>query len=237
MNDPVEATLHAQKQVRTTSTRPFVCLSYAQSLDASISAQPGKPTAISSPESLSMTHQMRALHDCILIGINTALSDDPQLSVRLVEGQDPVPVILDSELRLKPDSRMLSPSRTVRIFCAHPIDEQRAEPLIAAGASIHTVPTTSAGFLQISNVLSELSSMGYRSVMVEGGANVITEFLSARAVDWMVITIGSLLLGGLRVPLAPPEAEAWSPVRLDLKGAHFYGPDLVVWGQPKWELQ
>jgi 3,4-dihydroxy 2-butanone 4-phosphate synthase/GTP cyclohydrolase II len=237
MNDPIAATLGALGQYADGSKQLSVCLSYAQSLDGSITAQAGKPTAISSPESLSMTHQLRALHDCLLIGINTALSDDPRLNVRLAEGQDPVPVILDTELKLKPNSRLMSAHQNVQIFCAPPFDKQRAAALIGAGASIHPVTKTGQGLLDIPSVLDKLSSLGYRTLMVEGGATVITEFLSVQAVDWIVLTIGPVLLGGLRVPISRPYSQAWSPVNMDVKGTRFYGPDLVIWGKPVWELQ
>ena len=80
--------------------RPFVTLSYAQSLDGSIATAAGQPLRISSPQSMIMTHALRAAHDAILVGINTVLADDPSLTVRLDEGNNPQPIVLDSQLRM-----------------------------------------------------------------------------------------------------------------------------------------
>ena len=79
--------------------RPRVTLTYAQSLDGSITARSGAPLSLSGAESLHYTHQLRAAHDAILVGIGTVLSDDPRLDVRLVTGPSPRPIVLDSELR------------------------------------------------------------------------------------------------------------------------------------------
>ena len=89
------------------SQRPSVTLTYAQSLDGSITTQRGKPTAISGKESLLLTHQLRATHDAILVGIGTILADNPRLNVRLAVGPHPQPVILDSQLRFPLDAKLL----------------------------------------------------------------------------------------------------------------------------------
>ncbi|HRE30133.1 MAG TPA: dihydrofolate reductase family protein, partial [Anaerolineales bacterium] len=75
-------------------------VSYAQSLDGCLAAAVGAPLALSGPEALRFTHQLRATHAAILVGIGTVLADDPQLTVRLVDGVHPQPVVLDSQLRL-----------------------------------------------------------------------------------------------------------------------------------------
>jgi GTP cyclohydrolase II len=235
MNDPIEATLRAQSEGTSNATRPFICLSYAQSLDGSIAAQPGKPYPISGRASLAMTHQLRAMHDSILIGIGTALADNPQLNVRLNEGDDPDPVILDSTLRLPPESRLLSSGRTTHIFCAKPIDNNRARRLSASGAQIHPTLQIDGRFLDFHNVLQKLQSLGYRSVMIEGGATVITQSLQEKIVDWIVITTAPLLLGGLHAPLSAVDGVELNPVQIKAEGTAMYGVDRVLWGRPMWE--
>src|SRR5262249_3832268 len=79
--------------------RPFVTLSYAQSVDGSIAARPGQPLALSGAQSMTLTHQLRVAHDAILVGIGTVLADNPRLTVRLVEGKNPQPIVADSHLR------------------------------------------------------------------------------------------------------------------------------------------
>ncbi len=78
--------------------RPAITLSYAQSLDGSLTTRRGRPLALSGPESYQLTHHLRADHDAILVGIDTVLADDPRLTVRGVRGEAPQPVVLDSRL-------------------------------------------------------------------------------------------------------------------------------------------
>lgn len=185
-----------------------------------------------------MTHQLRAAHDGILIGIGTALADNPRLNVRLSDGEDPDPIVLDSKLRLPPDSQLLSkPNRHVHIFCSEPIDAQRAAALESAGASIHPIPENGRGLLDIDSVLNGLQEMGYRSLMVEGGATVIAEFIHAKSIDWFVITVAPLMLGGLKVALPRPGADGWAPVQFVPWGTGMYGRDRVIWGRPAWEAR
>jgi riboflavin-specific deaminase-like protein len=79
--------------------RPFVTLSYAQSLDGSIADRPGRPLALSGEASMALTHSLRASHEAILVGIGTVLADNPSLNVRLVAGKNPQPIVVDSRLR------------------------------------------------------------------------------------------------------------------------------------------
>ena len=105
--------------------RSFVTLSFAQSLDGSITVKRGQFTAISGSESMHLTHQLRAAHQAILIGIGTALSDDPQLSVRLVDGQQPQPVVVDSQLRLPLTAKLFTQPRLPWIFTTPEASEAR----------------------------------------------------------------------------------------------------------------
>ena len=87
--------------------RPLVTLSYAQSLDGCIAAGPGQRLSLSGPEALMLTHELRAAHAAILVGIGTVLADDPRLTVRLVPGSHPQPVVVDSRLRIPDDCYLL----------------------------------------------------------------------------------------------------------------------------------
>ena len=95
------------KRLPGAAGRPVVTLSYAQSLDGSIAARRGFPLQISGTESAQLTHQLRAVHDAILVGIGTVLADDPHLTVRHAQGKDPQPVVLDSQLRFPLGAKLL----------------------------------------------------------------------------------------------------------------------------------
>jgi 3,4-dihydroxy 2-butanone 4-phosphate synthase/GTP cyclohydrolase II len=210
---------------------PWVTLSYAQSLDGSIAAKPGKPLQLSNPHSQALTHQLRSLHDAVLVGINTVLADDPQLTVRLVKGKNPRPVVLDGRLRLPLSSKLLRPP------CVPPIvatttkaSAQREKALREAGAQIIRLRSRRNGFVDLRQLLTHLHQLGIRSLMVEGGAKVITDFLTMQLVDQMVVTIAPLVVGGMNavtpfVPKLRPRLRS----RLTNVQYHSFGGDLVVY--------
>ena len=103
---PLDALRAARKSTPSSKKRPFTTLSYAQSLDGSLALHAGEPYLISGRGSLKLTHMLRAEHDAILVGIGTILADNPQLNVRLTAGADPQTIILDSQLRTPPESKV-----------------------------------------------------------------------------------------------------------------------------------
>lgn len=209
--DPTDLLLKAAAPQDPRLGRPFVTLSYAQSLDGSIAARSGRPLALSGPESMTLTHSQRACHDAILVGIGTVLADNPRLTVRLVAGRDPQTVIMDSRLRFPPYAELLRHGRSPWIATAQEADSQRLEALETAGARVFRLPSAD-GWVDLVSLLKLLSDLGIHSLMVEGGARVITSFLVSRLVDQMVLTIAPWLVGGLRVVDhlgAPPICRAF----------------------------
>jgi len=177
--------------------RPFVTLTYAQSLDGSISASSEAPLRISGPESMEITHTLRASHDAILVGINTVLSDNPRLTVRHAEGDHPRPVILDTRLRC-PETAHIFQNEQVSPIIATSSDanRDRQQILERAGATVLHLECDEAGVC-LDDLLQALHAEGIESVMVEGGSEVITSFLRQRLVDYLIITIAPMLVGGV----------------------------------------
>ena len=137
---------------------------------------------------MAMTHGLRAAHEAILVGIGTVLADNPRLNVRLVEGPDPQPVILDSRLRFPPYANLLKNGRSPLIAANAGADAERRQALEAAGARVLVLPGNN-GWVDLADLLKHLGSMGINSLMVEGGARVITSFLASRLVDQVVLTL------------------------------------------------
>jgi GTP cyclohydrolase II len=215
-------------------SRPYITLSYAQSLDGSITARRGQPLAISGPESMAMTHQLRANHDAILVGIGTVLADDPGLTVRLVNGRTPQPIILDSQLRFPLDAKMLNNPRPPWIAAATPIDAARREQLEAAGAQVLAVPPNSQGQVDLPALLAQLRQRGIERLMVEGGASVITNFLAAQLADRIVLTIAPVLVGGLNAVGSLIQPARTGFPRLRSPRYEQMGDDLVLSGDVMW---
>ena len=214
------------------NARPHITLAYAQSLDGSLAAHPGEPLALSGPESLRLTHQLRAQHDAILVGIGTVLADDPRLNVRLVEGPDPQPVILDSHLRFPLDARLLGNSRKPWIVSVKPpppqASEDRAKVLESTGVEVLKMPADPRGRVDLPAMLNALASRGINSLMVEGGAQVITAFLNARLVDELVLTLAPVFVGGLRAVDSLLSGDSFP--RLNVVSVEPCGPDWIIRG-------
>jgi len=218
--------------------RPLVGLCYAQSLDGCLTDQPGSPLALSGPQSSELTHRLRASFDGILVGIGTLLADDPELTVRLVAGRHPQPIILDSHLRTPLEARLLRSNRQAPrpwIAAEDPPDPTRSSQLRAAGAQLIPLPSNPKG-LDLVRLLELLPAMGIHSLMVEGGAQVITSFLSQGLADFAVITLSPCFLGGLPVitpgGLAAGAGQASYP-RLHQAGCQAIGEDWMLWGRLK----
>jgi 3,4-dihydroxy 2-butanone 4-phosphate synthase/GTP cyclohydrolase II len=214
--------------------RPSITLSYAQSLDGSITVRRGQPMALSGPESMAMTHQLRADHDAILVGIGTVLADDPGLTVRLVNGRDPQPIILDSHLRFPVDAKMLHNPRPPWIAAVDPVDPVRRAHLEAAGAQVLAVPPNSQGQIDLTRLLIQLRRRGIEHLMVEGGASIITSFLAAQLADRIVLTIAPVLVGGLNAIGSLVQTDGAGFPRLLNPRYEQVGDDLVLSGDVLW---
>jgi 3,4-dihydroxy 2-butanone 4-phosphate synthase/GTP cyclohydrolase II len=226
---PIDELLAGARLHREKTGRPLVTLSYAQSLDGSIAARRGEPLRLSGPEAMALTHRLRAAHDGILVGIGTLLADDPRLSVRLAEGRDPQPVVLDSRLNLPLDARLLGGSRPPWIAALPGADPQKQAQLERRGARVLSLPPGEDGRISLPALLGYLAGQGIDSLMVEGGARVIASFLAQGLVDRLVLTVAPVIVGGLHAVDA--EAALPVPLRLILPGYERLGDDLVVWGK------
>lgn len=242
MTDPLFPLQQVWEQAESFSQRegrPWVTLSYAQSLDGSIAARRGKHLPVSGEAALEMTHRLRAAHQAILVGVGTALSDDPRLDVRLVPGQDPQPVILDSQLRFPHNATLFDRSAEPWILTTEAAPLGREQKLTQAGARVFRHPLDAKGQVPIPEALETLGSLGITTLMVEGGAQIITGFLQAHRVEFIVLTVAPYLVGGLRAvgqPLGDIESENPSQdfPRLDPLEMTPLGQDMIISGRTVW---
>jgi 3,4-dihydroxy 2-butanone 4-phosphate synthase/GTP cyclohydrolase II len=225
---PFEAWLLQADQHRRQTGRPLVSLCFAQSLDGSLTLQRGRPTALSGVQSSRLTHQLRASHDAILVGVGTVIADNPRLTARQVGGPNPQPVILDSRLRTSVQSHLVQrATQPVWIATTSAASPERMSALARAGARLLVLPADGDGRVSLAALLSTLAEDDVSSLMVEGGAQVITQFLSQGLADWVAITIAPLFLGGLRaVEQALPKPHRLVDVQFD-----HLGQDLQVFGR------
>ncbi|MEO6061426.1 MAG: RibD family protein [Thermoflexales bacterium] len=193
--------------------RPFVTVAFAQSIDGSLAAEPGKPLPLSGPESSAYTHRLRAAHDAILVGIGTVLADNPRLTVRLAAGPHPQPIVVDSRLRFPDGAALLAhPAHPVWIATTAAAPQDRLRALCLAGALAFAFPADPNGHVSLPDLLDELGARGIQRLMVEGGAAVITAFLSQGLADRLSVTIAPQLVGGVRALQSALNAPLRNPV-------------------------
>ena len=189
---------HAESRTSPVSTnRPFVTVSYAQTLDGRLATTTGSSQWISGSESLRFAHELRASHDAILVGVGTVCQDNPRLTVRLVPGRDPLRVVADCTLRTPLTAAVLAADAapgTIFAVTDHAPAERRAA-VRARGATILEVPRNAEDHVDLGALLSALRGNGVGSLMVEGGATLITALLSAHLVDRLAICIAPKVLG------------------------------------------
>jgi 2,5-diamino-6-(ribosylamino)-4(3H)-pyrimidinone 5'-phosphate reductase len=237
--------------------KPHVTLTFATSLDSQLSLSPGVQTALSGPESKAMTHYLRSKHDAILIGVGTALADNPSLNCRIegvggYGGEDldrqPRPVIIDPKGRWEftAESKVLKLAKEGKgkapiIFTKVHIDRERTKLMESLGGRVDVSGQQDPTKWRISweYVLSTLYADGIGSIMIEGGGSVINDLLSPGnigLVDSVIVTIAPTWLGKGGVQVCPDERVengARLPVaRLkDVKWVPL-GDDVVLCGRP-----
>lgn len=214
-------------------TRPRVTFSFAQTLDGRVAAADGSSQWISGPESLRFCHRLRAAHDAIMVGIGTVLRDDPRLTVRLVEGRDPLRVIVDSTLRIPLSAAVLrdGAARGTVLACTAAAPVERRAALAELGATILTLPAWPEGGVDLAALLAALGERSIASVMVEGGARLLTSLLRARLADAVAITITPLILGAGPAAIGDLGiATLAQAIRLANATWTTYGADVVVEG-------
>ena len=181
-----------------------------------------------------MTHHLRARHDAILVGINTVLSDDPRLTVRLASGKNPRPVVIDGCLRTPLSARLLtSPAGTPIVATSQTACPEREERLRKVGALVVRVPSAPDGRLNLSTFLVLLAQMNIGSLMVEGGAGILHSFLSERLADQIVVTISPRFVAGVPALARGADVRLGSLPRIRNVRHQSLGGDLIVWGDLK----
>lgn len=176
---------------------PFVTLKFAQTLDGRIATARGHSQWISSLPSRKFVHRLRSIHDAVLVGVGTVLNDDPELTVRLVRGRNPVRVVVDSHLRIPIIAKVLKDQKEARTIIAatQGANPEKRALLTDMGIDVLLIKEDSHRRIDMNSLLAELGKKEISSLLVEGGAAVITTILREQLADRAVIIIAPKIAG------------------------------------------
>jgi GTP cyclohydrolase II len=212
-------------------SRPYVVLKYAQTLDGRIATRTGDSKWISGESERRASHALRAACDGVLVGIGTVIADDPQLTVRLVPGASPLRIVLDTTLRIPTGAQILADAAPTLVITSDRSPVERRAELRERGVGVHVVPADPPWGVDLAATLALLREAGLRSLLVEGGAAVITSFLRQRLADRLVVGIAPTILGtGTEAVGDLRVARVSDGLRLTGGSVHPLGDDLVLAG-------
>ncbi len=175
-----------------TTGRPFVSAKFASSLDGRIATRTGEARWITGEESRRHAHRLRSIHDAILVGVNTVIGDDPELTARTADGhaRQPLRVVLDSQLRTPASAKVVGPRTVIATT-------QRGA---VGNAEVLQLPPGPNGRVQLEPLLDELGKRGILSMLVEGGGETHASFFEAGLVDKVYAYVAPRLIGGRSAP-------------------------------------
>jgi riboflavin-specific deaminase-like protein len=180
--------------------KPYVVAQLGQSLDGRIATPTGASKYINGPGALDFLHLVRASVDAVVVGVGTVLADDPLLTVRRVEGQSPARVIIDPNGRLPREARCLSDGNAnIYVVSGRQNYDSGGVKTICLAEGEHG--------LDPHDIVAALFERGMRRILVEGGANTISRFMAAGAVDRLYLLVAPMLLGSGQPGLVMPPID------------------------------
>jgi diaminohydroxyphosphoribosylaminopyrimidine deaminase/5-amino-6-(5-phosphoribosylamino)uracil reductase len=196
---------------------------FGQSIDARIATAAGHSHYINGPSGLAHLHRLRALVDAVVIGIGTAIADDPQLTVRRVSGPNPARVVIDPTGRLPEAARVLNDDGARRLV----VTTQEARTTPPAGVERVALPTT-GGQIAPAAMLAALAERGFRRILIEGGADTVSRFLAAGCLDRLHVVIAPMIIGAGPASITlPPIARLDQALRTPMR-VHALGEDVLL---------
>ena len=217
---PLQAVFEPLRSPRTDGM--VVVGQIGQTMDGRIATVAGQSKYVNGPEGLTHLHQLRALVDAIVIGVGTALADNPQLTVRLVHGKSPARVVIDPRARLAHQSLVWQDDGIRKIWVVG--DGVNIDPL--PQVELISLPAID-GRIDPMQILQVLYAKGLRRVLVEGGAETISRFMSARCLDRLHLIVAPIVMGSGRPSFHLPAIEHMDQaMRLPVQ-THLIGNEIV----------
>lgn len=217
-----------------TTKKPYVLLKSGMSLDGKIATVTGDSKWITCEESRKDVHRLRSQYMAVMCGIGTVLSDDPELTVRIIEGKNPIRIITDSHLRIPLESNIVRTARNIRTIIAttENSDSKKAEKLTTMGVELIYTKLRD-GRVDLQELISILGTMNIDSILLEGGGTLAFSALKAEIVHAVRFYISPILLGGVKAKTVIA-GDGFSTLSNAFKIEHihvdFCGSDIVIQG-------
>jgi len=172
--------------------RPFVTVKFAMSLDGKIATRTGESQWITGEEARAHAHRLRHMHDAVLVGVNTVIADDPELTVRIPGDRlrQPLRIVLDSQLRIRQSARIVGPNTLIATTRQGRV----------GAAEVIRLPAAADGRVALPALLDELGQRRVLSLLVEGGAEIHASFFAEGLVDKVYAYVAPRLIGGKEAP-------------------------------------
>lgn len=220
-----------------TTQRPFVTIKTANTLDGKVATQTGSSRWVTGEKARQDVHRLRHQNQGILVGVNTIIKDNPELTTRLPEGgRNPLRIVLDSKLRIPLESKVVQDGQAPTwIYTTFEADEGKLRQLKLAGVEVFRV--SDGPLVGVEDVLKHLGEHRVSSILVEGGSQVNGSFLRARAIDKVITYFAPKLVGGALAPTSfggDGIQQMEEAIRLQHMEVETVGEDLRVEGYPEW---
>ena len=178
----------------------FVVGQLGQSIDGRIATATGHSHYVNGPETIVHLHRLRALVDAVVVGIGTVLADDPRLAVRHVQGRNPARVVIDPKGRLPARARLLEDAGAP-VYAIQAADHPRPPGVVGV-----TLPAN-AGRIDPQAIVRALADRGLKRLLIEGGADTLSSFLAAGAMDRLHVAVAPILIGSGVMGIALPPID------------------------------
>lgn len=221
-----------------TKQRPFVTVKTASTLDGKVATETGSSRWVTGEQARLDVHRMRHHHDAILVGVNTVITDNPQLTTRLPEGEgkNPIRIIMDTTLRIPLHSRVITDGEAPTwIITTDRADGEKKKALEEKG--IRVFSTGPGPKVHVNTMLNLLGKEMVSSLLVEGGSQINSAFLHARAIDKVISYVAPKLVAGQDAPTpfgGTGIEEMGNAVPVKDIQVEMLGQDIKITGYPDW---
>ena len=174
--------------------KPFVMIKVAMSMDGKIATKSGDSKWITSKEARTYVHKLRTEVDAVMVGLNTVLRDNPELTPRLYKGKDPVKIVVDSQLEIPKNCSLMKTPGMLIIATTNQAPKKEIEKLQQKGIRVVTAKSKK-GMVDLSDLMKQLGKMEITSIMIEGGSELNSSAIKEGIVDKILIFTAPKIIG------------------------------------------